>query len=316
MDGQALVQKGKKCLILARDIQDDIVRGKLISSSALSELQCYGKQLESAAEGSAQNAERTAKECKSMIEQHQLEESKLAVQEQELNCRLSEVNARLRTQQAILNDTKKRVSDANEELRRAKCKLAEAEKVKAISGMTGSIVGTVLGTILLGPLGGILGSSLGVGIGQLVCDVESANATVHRCQQECEIADLEVDRTKLVVTSIETQINAISTEIAQKKQECANFHNKATEMKEITVFYQKLAYMASMFKQVCEHGVDRTALLQKLVATAEERQTECTFWQCRGSLRVTMNCFEAWEAIESYNASDLSADHPLHCTNN
>lgn len=298
MDEQALqlVQRGKRCVTLAKAFYDDIVTNRtLVASTALSELHCYGRELESQAGHNAECAERAAEESKSQVERLQLEMSRLALQEQELNCRLSEIQAQLSNQQAILKDVENRHFNANADLARAKSKLREAERNRG----TAVLAGAVVGFFTFGLGGAVAAAAVAGGVGHLASNVEGAENAVHRYQNECANARSAISRTQLIISPLEIQIRDILTQTAQRKEERTIFHNKVTEMKEISAFYHNLVHMARMFRMICENGIDRTELLQRLIATAEERQ-EYTFLQSSGTLRVAMSFMEAWEAIESY----------------
>ena len=303
MDGLVLLQKGKQCLTLARDIYAGILSGKLVPDSVMSELHSYGTELEANAERNAESAERNAKECKSMMEQLQLEESNISLQEQELNRQLDTTKAQLCNQQAKFDVMRNRLTGAEEELQCAERKLKEAQTIANASGVTASVVGA----LLFGLIGAVAGNVLGGSIAALVLDTEHARHKLQQCSEECRREETEVMAIDFKIHSLQCKIDAISRETAWKKQQCANFHRKATEMKEITVFYQKLAYMASMFKLVCEKGVNRIALLQRLIAISEERQVEYAFVQSRGALSVTMSLLEVWEAIDNYHTPDFLA---------
>ena len=77
-------------------------------------------------------------------------------------------------------------------------------------------------------------------------------------------------------------------------------------MKAGIILLKKSVEFWLLFKQLSEHGIDRTSLLQKIVSRATEKGSYAAL-QLKGSQRVVGTFLEAWESMETVAAEGGSA---------
>lgn len=153
-----------------------------------------------------------------------------------------------------------------------------------------------------GRIGFVVGAVAGVGIGAVVnaCrdEEKDARATVGCRSSDLENAHSAVNESQRRVSNIESQIKNKIKEIENKKQQRLQLHKRVDEIKARIVLVKKLVEFWLLFKQISEHGVNRTELLQKIATRATEKG-DYRALQSKSSQRIANTFIEAWEEMET-----------------
>ena len=298
----SLVKKGKDCVAVAKNVLDDIGSGrKELALEKLSALKKDGSFLADAAKQLAERLEAVGKHYQDEDEELLRQIGNLNGQESQLNSQKITEEGQLAAQQSVLSDNQNRLSSAENSLRNAERKRREAEEEEK-KVQIGSTVGGALLGLFTGGVGFVVGAAAGAGIGAMVnaCrDKEKdAQAEVNRCRSNLENARSAVNESRSRVSNVESQIRSLTQQIEYKKQQRLQLHKKADEIKAMVVLAKKSIEFWQLFKQLSEHGDNRTELLQKIVTRATERGNY-TALQSNSSQRIANTFIEAWEEMET-----------------
>ena len=97
----------------------------------------------------------------------------------------------------------------------------------------------------------------------------------------------------------------IETQIASLLQQCENleaqklqYDNEAKKMKEAVLFFHRAAMYWKEFQQISEHGIDHTALMQKIIDKANEKE-DLSWLRSDANRTIGLTFLEAWEVVET-----------------
>ena len=302
MEG-TLVREGKDCIALVESLYSDITRGSLgEASKKLTELENDGTVLAREANQRAKELEKAAEQYLSQAEELQRKIGMLGCEEQELEKRKLTLESTQAGHKVTLKEMQKTLSDAEYSLRQAereRCEKEEEENGRRIGGaVTGAFV---LGIFTFGigaPIGAALGAGIGELINQLVEAEENARREVERCRDKVNKTELEIESTRVELSRLQRRITTLSGEITKLKQERLSYHEKAGQAKEGVAFFRRASVFWQEFKQISEHGVDRTALVKRIISKAKENEN-LSFISAKASQRVGLTFLEAWELMET-----------------
>lgn len=300
---RTLVRKGKECIATVESLSLDISKGQLDAASGkLSVLKKDGIQLAAKAEQGANELERVEERYLRQVEEIQKQIGELGCKEEELQKRKLKMESALKGQEATLNEKQSTLSSAERSLREAERIRREKEEEESDRRSTGAIAGAfALGILTLG-IGAPLGAALGMGIGelinQLVEDEETARREVERCKDECRNLESDIESTQHELSSMYHENLLLTRDIEKLKRQRYHFNEEALRMKEGVLFFRRASVFWQEFKQISEHGVNRTALVQRIICKAKEKH-DLSFLNKGASRRVGMTFLEAWEMMES-----------------
>ena len=153
-----------------------------------------------------------------------------------------------------------------------------------------------------GRIGFVVGAVAGVGIGAVVnaCrdEEKDARATVGCRSSDLENARSAVNESQRRVSNIESKIKNKIKEIENKKQQRLQLHKRVDKIKARIVLVKKSVEFWLLFKQISEHGVDCTELLQK-IATRVTEKGDYRALQSKSSQCIANTFIEAWEEMET-----------------
>ena len=75
-------------------------------------------------------------------------------------------------------------------------------------------------------------------------------------------------------------------------------NEEAKKMKEGALFYRHATNFWKDFQQLSEHGVDRTALVKRIVAKTKKKE-DFSFLAMDQNKHIAVTFFEAWEEMET-----------------
>ena len=299
MNGQcnSLVRKGKACVEIAKNALDDITNGREeMAQEKLSALQTDGGFIADAARQLAERLEAVDKHYQNKDAEllHQIGE--LRRREGELSSQKNEEESQLAGQESVLRDNERRLSTAENSLRAAEHKRKKMKKKKKKKWKKCLIGSAALGVIT----GGVSLAAAGAGVGAMVFRNEEAGAraAVNRCRSYLANAQSNVNASNKKISSIESQISSLTEEIKHMTQEHPKLQKKVEEIRAMIIFVKKSIEFWLLFEQISEYGVDRTALLQKIVSRAAE-SGDYQVSQSQPSKRIVNTFIQAWEEVET-----------------
>lgn len=303
---QSLVNKGKDCIMVAKSALDDIGSGrKQMAVKKLSTLQRDSSDIAHEAEKLAERLEAVEKYYQHKDAEILREIGELVRNESEKKREKSEEESELAARQSVLRDNQQRLSFAKNRLRVAKQKLQEAEEREEKIRLGCATVGEVL---TLGPVGRIIGigqiGDLASGaIAQLIisCRGEEKDArdALNRRLDDLNSVNSAVEESERRVSYVVSQITSMAKQIESLKQQRHYCQEKVGIVRNLIAVAKQSIQFWLLFKQLSEHGIDRTALLQKIVSMATGKKNSNTILQSRSSQRIARSFVEAWEEMES-----------------
>ena len=144
-------------------------------------------------------------------------------------------------------------------------------------------------------------------INELREEEKRAERRVDQCQSECSSAESSITATQQQISSIQSQISSLSSQLTQMEQQRLKYHKEVGKYKEAIVFLQDAVHFWLLFKQLSDHGVNRTSLLQKIVDKAESK-TDLSLLQRDASKRVATTFLDIWEELET-KTKDEGSQH-------
>ena len=294
-DHYLLVKKGKDCVTVAKNTLDDIGSGREeMALRKLSALQRDGGFLAEAAEELAKRLEAVKKYYQDKDAEVLHEIGDLNKRESELKRQKSGEESQLAAHQNVLQDNQNRLSSEENRLRDAERKLRNTQEEEKKIQVGSTVGGAVLG-LFTGGIGLLVGAAAGAGIGAIINDCrkeeKDARDAVNRCRNDLESARSAVSASQGRISNVESQIRSLSTQIECMKQQRLQSQKKIDEIRPVIVF-------VILFKQISEHGADRTALLQKIVTRAVEKG-DYRALQSNPSQRIANTFIEAWKEMET-----------------
>ena len=296
-DHQAIARRGRDCVALARDAKDDIEGGrKEMALNKLSTLQRDGSFLAGVAKQLVEKLEEVDKHYQQKDAEILREIGDLSRRENELKSQKSGEESQLAAHQRVLQDNQNGLSSEENRLRNAEQKLRNAREEEN-NIKKGSTVGGALLGLFTGGISFAVGAAAGAGIGAIINDCrrveKGAQDAVNRRRNDVDSAQSAVSASRSRISNTESQIRSLTAQIEHMKQQCLQSHKKAGEVKALIIFAKKSIQFWSQFKKIAEDGVNRTALLQKLVTMADEESG----YSSDSSQHVANALIEAWENI-------------------
>ena len=301
-DLHSLVKKGKDCVAVAKNTLDDIGSGrKEMALEKLSALQRDGGSLADAAEQLAKRLEAVEKHYQQKDAEVLRKIGDLHRRESDLKNQKIGEESQLAAYQNILQHNQNRLSSEEGRLRDAERKLRNAQEKEKNTQITSTAVGAVLG-LFTGGFGFAVGAAAGAGIGAIINDCRreerDAQDAVNCRRNDLDCARSAINAIQGRISNIQSQISSLTNQIEYMKQQRLQSQKKIDEIRPVIVFVKKSVNFWLLFKQMSEHGADRTALLQKIVTRAAERG-DYQALQSRSSQRVASTFIEAWEELET-----------------
>ena len=299
----ALLASGTECVQLIEHSLSDITAGEVTSANQkLDVLQAYSKQFTKKAEELSKSTEKKAEESKQKVEQIQRDISSNHIKEQNSVNQIRELELQLKNHKAKLEKSQQSLANAKQFVNSAENRISRAKKKENSRRVGGSAIGAILGTILI-PVP-ILGTVIGGGTGALIGEgINELEDDLKKAKQKLSDAENQYRNVQRDIKSIESSISQCEKDkelifirkndlyTARSQQE-----RREKQFKEEMLFYHRASQYWKEVIQACEHGTDRTTLLQNLLKKAKEHIT-LDFLKNRGNKRVTMTFIEAWEEI-------------------
>ena len=267
----------------------------------LSSLQREGSFLADAAEQLAKRLEAVEKHYQQKDAEVLRKIGDLGRRENELKLQKSGEESQLAAHRNVLQDNQSRLSSEEDRLRDAERKLKKAQEEEKRIQIGSTVGGAILGA-LTGGVGLLVGAAAGAGIGAIINDCRreerDARDAVNRRRNDLDSARSDVNTSQGRIFNIQSQISSLTNQIENMKQQRLQLHKKIDEIRPIIAFVKESVNFWLLFKQMSEHGADRTALLQKIVTKVAERG-DYQALQSRSSQRIASTFFEAWEELKT-----------------
>ena len=298
-----IVRKGKDCVALAESVPSDISKGNISAAEkSLQNLVKNGEDLVKFSEQRACAIEKMEEQKLQEVEEIQRQISELGKQEEETKRRQSERQSTLNSRQAVLDDERRILSNAESDLRNAEERVYRAKKDAESRRVRGGVFGALVGTLLAPGVGTLIGAAAGTGAGeicnQIIDDEKKARRRVGECRDRCSNAERDVRSTQTDISNIQSELYRISSECSRLNSQRMQCNEEAKKMKESVLFYRQATYFWKDFQQLSEHGVDRTALVKRIVVKAKEK-VNISFLTKDPNKRIAVTFLEAWEEMEA-----------------
>ena len=296
---QLLVKKGKDCVAVAKNALDDIGSGrKEMALKKLSALQRDGSLIADAAEQLAERLEAVEKYYQHKDAEVLREIGDLSRRENELKHKKSEEEIRLASHQKVLQDKQDRLSSESDGLRDAERKWRSIKKDEAETVQIGASIG--------GALFGSIGATAGAYVGDIInaCKQDpggkDAEDALNRCKAEWDSARSAFNESLRRISNLRLQIMNLGERIERMKSQCLQSQKKLDKIRPLIVLVKQSVNFWLLFKQISEHGVDRTALLQKIVTRAAEKGDDYhqAALQSKSSQNIADTFIKVWEEME------------------
>ena len=159
-----------------------------------------------------------------------------------------------------------------------------------------------------GGAGFFMGAAAGAGVGAFLnaCmdEEKDARSARNRRRDDIDSAKSAIKRSENEISSLQSNINSLSSQIQTLEQQRAELHTLRDKVRMAIPIIKTSIEFWQMFKELSKEGADRTTLLEKIVAKANERGDY--HLECRGGLRTASTFFEAWKKIESVASEGVS----------
>ena len=304
-----IVRRGKNCLQVVTDVLTEIKSGNSMgANSKLHSLKQDAGILEREADKLVQRLEAVDKNYQKNDEDLSSQVGELGVRENQLNSEKHNIESTLAGQQSVLRDKESQLSSAESNLQAAERKLQSAiEEEKNIQ--VGATVGGALLGLFTGGVGLLVGAGVGASIGAIVnaCrdEEKDARSARNRRRDDVESAKSAIRQSESRISSLQAEISSLSSQICSLKQQRSQLHKRRGEIKTAIPIIKTSTEFWWMFKELSKEGADRTTLLEKIVAKANEKGDYRSL-QSRASQRTASTFFEAWEEIESMASEGVS----------
>ncbi len=162
-----------------------------------------------------------------------------------------------------------------------------------------------------GGFGSVIGAVFGAGVSAIVNawrdKGRDARSAIDRCNSDVDRAGSDVRSTESKISSCSAQIETIVSSIKSFQNQDCELHNKRSKIKAAIVILMKSTTFWRFFKQLSQHGEDRTVLLRKIVKHANA-EDDCEVFQSSASERVVNTFIDSWESIAACAAEGCTND--------
>ena len=301
-----IVRKGKDCVALVNTALAQIRAGNLGDASLqLDTMKEDVSELAAQAEALATRLEKVEEHYRQQGEDLQRKIGEYGCKEEDLRRQKSSVESSLTGQQSVLQSNQTQLTDARNALSNAQRKRREKEEEKVIILSTSIAGGVALGILTFG-IGAAVGAvtttaavaTLTTLIIVLKEEEKEAARKVERCESDCSSANASISASQQEISSFQSSISRLSAEIEQMKRQRLKYNKDAGELKEVIAFLRESVQFWRMFKQVTDHGVNRTEVLQRIVDKTREK-ADLQILQKGASQRIAATFLEAWESMEA-----------------
>ncbi len=305
----SLVEKGKLCVVVTNEVLQDIEQGRTdVADRKLLQLQRDAAVLANEAEKLADLFERIDEHYQEKDAELQGQIGDLGLLEDQEKARRINMETQRAAQQSILQDNQARHRSAEGNLQAAERKLREAEEEEKKIQVGATVAGVVVG-LFTGGIGFAIGAAAGASLGAIVnaCRDEEKDARSERNRRSNDVnrAASDVRSSESEISSCSAQIATIVSNIQSLQNQRCELHNKTTKIKAAIVILKKSTTFWLLFKQLSQHGEDRTALLRRIVEHANTAD-DCEVFQSSASERVVNTFIDSWESIAACAAEGCS----------
>ena len=307
----SLVKKGKDCVAIAKDALDDISNGReKMAIKKLSDLQRDSRFLGDAAEQLAGRLEAVDKYYQNEDAEISRKIGELARKESEVQRQRNEEESRLAAHQSVLRDNQDRLFSAEVRLRDAEHKLKKAQEEERKIELACKAGGAIFG----GAPGYVVGAGIASMINSYRSEERDAHDACNRCFRDLNSASSAVNESQERITTVTSQIVILNKNIDCMKLQSRDLQNKISVTRCFIALAKDSVQFWLLFKQFSEHGVDRTALLQKIVTRAAKtrndkalqstsdkalQSTSDKALQSKSTQRIANTFIDAWEEMET-----------------
>ena len=258
----------------------------------LEDIKRIGNELAEHSEQRARDIEKVEEKYRQKIKEIQREIGETGCQLEKRETLECDLETTLSGKQDKFIEEQRTLFAAERELREAERKLRDANiKARRQKGE-----GELLGIKVLITTGTNVEATAGASAsGFFSGDVEAARRKVGRRQEQVQRAELDVSTTRKDLSDIEEKITTLSQQCGDLEEQKLQYNEEAKKMKEAVLFFRRAAMYWKEFQQISEHSIDRTALMQKIIHKAKEK--EDLSWLHSDT---TMEIFlKAWEVVEA-----------------
>ena len=295
------IKKGKDCVALVERVLADVTAGRLDGiEEKLEDIKRTGNELAEQSEQRASEIEKVEEEYKQRTAETHRETGELGCQLEERKNRECDLETNLSGKQDKLAEEQRTLFVAERELREAERKLGDAKRKARRQEKEGELLGAVGIKFSVTPrIGPNVGAAAGASAAGLFSgDVDAARRKVDRCKGQVQRAESDISFTRKELSGIEAKITSLLQQCGNLEEQKLQYNDETRKMKEAVLFFRRAAMYWKEFKQISEHGADRTALIQKVICKAKEK--EDLSWLLSDTTReIRLTFLEAWEVVEA-----------------
>ncbi len=305
----SLVEKGKLCMATTKEVLQDIESGKIeVANTKLVSMQRDAAILVKEADKLAQRLEGVDEHYQKKDAELQEQIGILGVKENQVRETKKKVESELAAQRSVLQDKQSQLSSAESSLQSAERKLENAKKEKERQVNSGIGIGFLVGWLLLGPINGVFtGATTGAVLEACNNEVKAARSVRNHRSEDVDQAKSAIRSSVEKISSHLSQIECLASKIQDLNQKHCKLHDRRSKIKEAIPIIKNSTTFWLLFKQLSEHGEDRTLLLKKIVTHANKKDGYKVF-QSSASQCVVNTFMESWESIATCAAEGCS-DH-------
>ncbi|MCG8620930.1 MAG: hypothetical protein MJE68_02860 [Proteobacteria bacterium] len=129
-------------------------------------------------------------------------------------------------------------------------------------------------------------------------EIRDARGRVSDCRRWRDNAQAEVSSASSAISNAQSQINSLTSQYQELEHKSRKYNEEAKKMKKALVFFRKASRFWKEFQDASASGVDRTALLQRIIGIAKEEE-DFSWLDSSPSRKVGKTFLDAWEVIET-----------------
>ena len=228
--------------------------------------------------------------------------SEVSLEKNKLDDTLKEIMIELKLKEDRVTDLKRqlRVTKSDRESARRERDRQENEKDKMIGLTVGvGIFGTLLSVATFGiatPIAAAATTACGLSAVEHAKEEKAASNEISQYNREISNINDGIDSCRCRISNMESQIGNLCHTLQEHKQKCKAYEEEKKHIQETIAFLQESQAFWGEFTNILELRSIKTKVLHQLLEKAERKENR-SFLKCRGTQRMVMSFFDAWERL-------------------
>ena len=297
---RVVVDRGKKCVVEASEVLQDLANGRgKYAQAKLVSLEKDAVELATHAEMLAERLEAVDKFQQEKDAELLRQSGELGRQEEELQAQKKRVDSNLAGQKQVLQDKESKLLSAERTLQIAERELRKETTKKKTTVERCTNIGVFVSGFIPA-IDATDGARIGTIAGRIQNffseSVEDARSHRNRCKEHVDKAKSDVRLSENEIVDFESKMRSLASDVVCIKQKIDDLHRKRDEIKKVIIPIVKEAIKFwHLFRGLSKIGEDRNKILEKIVEKAKKKQN---IFLSRGTQRMTSTFIETWADIE------------------